>query len=59
MFIHTYRKQTLLELGRLLALAGFAVLLLYRPQALATGISRGLAVRSLFPRYIRLWCWRG
>lgn len=44
MFIHTYRKQTLLELGRLLALAGFAVLLLYRPQALATGISRGLAV---------------
>lgn len=44
MFIHTYRKQTLLELGQLLALAGLAVLLLYRPQALATGISRGLSI---------------
>ena len=44
MFIRTYRRQTLLELGRLLALAGLAALLLCRPQALATGISRGLAV---------------
>lgn len=44
MFIHIYRKQTLLEVGRLLALAGLAGLLLCRPQALATGISRGLAV---------------
>ena len=44
MFIRTYRRQTLMEVGRLLALATVALWLLYRPQALATGISRGLAI---------------
>lgn len=61
MIVHIIRRQTCRRLGALAALGAGCAALLVRPQAAATGVSRGLAVCSgvIIPSLFPFLVWTG